>query len=151
MTSNLRLDAVDPHTYGLRASSACDQLIDQLFESSIPSAVESINQIADCGLRDRIMGAFINYTSTHDRDAFAQMIRGYLYLQANLDLGRHMHALRIIDELPSIELKAEPIEQTQPYPLPAADYTPQFAPMVKVLRDTCMPSHAPTAAISAAS
>ena len=39
------------------------------------------------------MGAFINYTSTGDREALAQAIKGYEYLAAHLHLGKHMHAL----------------------------------------------------------
>jgi len=34
MTSNTALDAIDSHTYGLKAAAACDRIIDKLFRST---------------------------------------------------------------------------------------------------------------------
>lgn len=150
MTSNSRLDAIHPHTYGLKAASACDPLIAQLIAASIPEAIKIIEQIESDEKQQRIMCAFINYSATGDRDTLAETIKGYEYLQANLYLGKHMHALRIIDELPEIEIPSVPLDQMPVYPQDADEYEPSFPSMVKVLRDTSMPSHAPTAAIPAA-
>jgi len=153
MKRKLRLDAIDPHTYGLRAAAAYDSLIDKLFASSIPDTIDLQEQIADPDFKDRVWSGWIHYLDTGDRDTAAQMIKGYQYLQANLFIGKHMHALAIIDKFRIAELLQRKEKARRAHDKLYACKTPliryegpTFRSMVEVLRDTCMPSHAPTAA-----
>jgi hypothetical protein len=151
MTSNTALDAIHPHTYGLKAAAACDHLIAQLEAASIPAAIRIINQILDPQMRDRAMGAFINYTSTGDREALAQAIKGYEYLAAHLHLGKHMHALRMIDEMDQVsDYPTDPIDEMPAYPVLAENYQPDVTAIIETLTESIQASNAPSAAISAA-
>jgi hypothetical protein len=149
MTSNLRLDAIRPHTYGLKAAAACDHLIAQLEAASIPAAIRIIYQILDPQMRDRAMSAFINYTSTGDREALSQAIKGYEYLAAHLHLGKHMHALRMIDEMDQVS-DHPTIDEMPAYPVPAENYQPAATCIIETLTESIQASNAPSAAISAA-
>ena len=152
MTSNSRLDAIHPHTYGLKAAAACDPLIAQIEAASIPEAIRIINQIIDPQMRDRAMGAFINYTSTGDREALAQAIKGYEYLAAHLHLGRHMHALAMQDQIDQV-FDHLPVTYEVPadvYPVPAENYQPAVTSIIETLTESIQASNAPSAAISAA-
>jgi hypothetical protein len=149
MTSNLRLDAIRPHTYGLKAAAACDHLIAQLEAASIPAAIRIIDQILDPQMRDRAMAAFINYTSTGDREALSHAIKGYEYLAAHLHLGKHMHALRMIDEMDQVS-DHPTIDEMPAYPVPAENYQPAATCIIETLTESIQASNAPSAAISAA-
>jgi hypothetical protein len=149
MTSNLRLDAIRPHTYGLKAAAACDHLIAQLEAASIPAAIRIIDQILDPQMRDRAMAAFINYTSTGDREALSQAIKGYEYLAAHLHLGKHMHALRMIDEMDQVS-DHPTIDEMPAYPVPTENYQPAATCIIETLTESIQASNAPSAAISAA-
>ena len=150
MTSNSRLDAIDPHTYGLKSASACDPLIAQIEAASIPEAIRIINQIIDPQMRDRAMGAFINYTSTGDREALAQAIKGYEYLAAHLHLGRHMHALAMQDQIDQVFDHLPVIDEMPADPVPAENYQPAITSIIETLTESIQASNAPSAAISAA-
>ena len=150
MTSNSRLDAIHPHTYGLKAASACDPLIAQIESASIPEAIRIINQIIDPQMRDRAMGAFINYTSTGDREALAQAIKGYEYLAAHLHLGRHMHALAMQDQIDQVFDHLPVIDEMPAYPVRAENYQPAVTSIIETLTESIQASNAPSAAISAA-
>jgi hypothetical protein len=150
MTSNSRLDAIHPHTYGLKAASACDPLIAQIESASIPEAIRIINQIIDPQMRDRAMGAFINYTSTGDREALAQAIKGYEYLAAHLHLGRHMHALAMQDQIDQVFDHLPVIDEMPAYPVLADNYQPAVTSIIETLTESIQASNAPSAAISAA-
>ena len=150
MTSNSRLDAIHPHTYGLKAASACDPLIAQIEAASIPEAITIINQILDPQMRDRAMGAFINYTSTGDREALAQAIKGYEYLAAHLHLGRHMHALAMQDQIDQVFDHLPVIDEMPAYPVRAENYQPAVTSIIETLTESIQASNAPSAAISAA-
>jgi len=151
MTSNTGLDAIHPHTYGLKAASAYDPLIAQIEAASIPEAIRIIDQILDPQMRDRAMGAFINYTSTGDREALAQAIKGYEYLAAHLHLGKHMHALRMIDEMDQVsDYPTDPIDEMPTYPVLAENYQPDVTAIIETLTESIQASNAPSAAISAA-
>ena len=151
MTSNTGLDAIHPHTYGLKAASACDPLIAQIESASIPEAIRIIDQIIDPQMRDRAMGAFINYTSTGDREALTQAIKGYEYLAAHLHLGKHMHALRMIDEMDQVfDHPIDPIDESPAYPVPAENYQPAITSIIETLTESIQASNAPSAAIPAA-
>jgi hypothetical protein len=149
MTSNTALDAIHPHTYGLKAAAACDHLIAQLEAASIPAAIRIIHQILDPQMRDRAMAAFINYTSTGDREALSQAIKGYEYLAAHLHLGKHMHALRMIDEMDQVS-DHPTIDEMPAYPVPAENYQPAATCIIETLTESIQASNAPSAAISAA-
>ena len=150
MTSNSRLDAIHPHTYGLKAASACDPLIAQIESASIPEAIRIIDQIIDPQMRDRAMGAFINYTSTGDREALAQAIKGYEYLAAHLHLGRHMHALAMQDQIDQVFDHLPVIDEMPAYPVLADNYQPAVTSIIETLTESIQASNAPSAAISAA-
>jgi len=150
MTSNSRLDAIHPHTYGLKAAAACDPLIAQIEVASIPEAIRIINQIIDPQMRDRAMGAFINYTSTGDREALAQAIKGYEYLAAHLHLGRHMHALAMQDQIDQVFDHLPVIDEMPAYPVRAENYQPAVTSITETLTESIQASNAPSAAISAA-
>jgi len=151
MTSNTRLDAIDPHTYGLKAAATCDHLIAQLEAAPIPAAIRIIDQILDPQMRDRAMGAFINYTSTGDREALAQAIKGYEYLAAHLHLGQHMHALRMIDELDQLsDYQTPQIDEMPAYPVGDKNYQPAVTSIIETLTESIQASNAPSAAIPAA-
>jgi len=154
------LDAIDPHAYGLRAASNCDPLIEQILKStSNADLIESLKLIAaipEADKRDRANQALIHFAHTGDRESAAQMIKGREYLIANLQLGKHMHALKVRSENPEfIQLirkpyPIEPIDETSSYPGRDANYRPIFTSIIDVLTETQMAAHAPTAAISAA-
>ena len=152
MTSNSRLDAIDPHTYGLRAAAACDSIINQLFTSTdnkdLIASIQFINdKISHQDDQDKLMQALIEYAATGDRDAAAQSIKGYEYLAAHLHLGKHMHALAVMDEMNlSIDYPTPELPEMPAYPVREADYSPACVSMVEVLRETSMPTHAPDAA-----
>lgn len=150
MTSNSRLDAIHPHTYGLKAASACDPLIAQIEAASIPEAIRIIDQILDPQMRDRAMAAFINYTSTGDREALAQAIKGYEYLAAHLHLGRHMHALAMQDQIDQVFDHLPVIDEMPAYPVPAENYQPAVTSIIETLTESIQASNAPSAAIPAA-
>ena len=150
MTSNSRLDAIHPHTYGLKAASACDPLIAQIEAASIPEAIRIIDQILDPQMRDRAMGAFINYTSTGDREALAQAIKGYEYLAAHLHLGKHMHALAMQDQIDQVFDHLPAIDEMPAYPVRAENYQPAITSIIETLTESIQASNAPSAAISAA-
>ena len=150
MTSNSKLGAIHLHTYGLKAASACDPLIAQIEAASIPEAIRIINQIIDPQMRDRAMGAFINYTSTGDREALAQAIKGYEYLAAHLHLGRHMHALAMQDQIDQVFDHLPVIDEMPAYPVRAENYQPAATCIIETLTESIQASNAPSAAISAA-
>lgn len=150
MTSNTGLDAIHPHTYGLKAASACDPLIAQIEAASIPEAIRIIDQILDPQMRDRAMAAFINYTSTGDREALAQAIKGYEYLAAHLHLGRHMHALAMQDQIDQVFDHLPVIDEMPAYPVPAENHQPALTSIIETLTESIQASNAPSAAISAA-
>lgn len=150
MRSNSKLDAIHPHTYGLKAASACDPLIAQIEAASIPEAIRIIDQILDPQMRDRAMAAFINYTSTGDREALAQAIKGYEYLAAHLHLGRHMHALAMQDQIDQAFDHLPVIDEMPAYPVPAENYQPAITSIIETLTESIQASNAPSAAISAA-
>lgn len=149
MTSNTALDAIFPHTYGLKAAAVCDHLIAQLEAASIPAAIRIIDQILDPQMRDRAMAAFINYTSTGDRVALSQAIKGYEYLAAHLHLGKHMHALRMVDEMDQVS-DHPTIDEMPAYPVTAENYQPAATCIIETLTESIQASNAPSAAISAA-
>lgn len=150
MTSNTRLDAIHPHTYGLKAASAYDPLIAQIEAASIPEAIRIIDQILDPQMRDRAMAAFINYTSTGDREALAQAIKGYEYLAAHLHLGKHMHALAMQDQIDQVFDHLPVIDEMPAYPVLAENYQPAITSIIETLTESIQASNAPSAAISAA-
>lgn len=161
MSSNTALDAIDPHTYGLKAVAACQPLIDQILTStdnqSIIHNIKFINRMQDAERRDRAMQALIHFTATGDQDATARIITGYEYVQAHLHLGRAMHALNIQDQKPGSELQMPILEsyipqldETPYYPRHADDYEPASASIIEIITETIQASNAPSAAISAA-
>ena len=154
MTNQSVLDAIDPHTYGLKAAACSNEISEMLFKSNQPTdlikSISLINEITDPGLRDRAMDGLLHFNSTGDRAASEQMIHGYLYLVAHLNLGNYLGALRRHNEAPSIEIDLPALDQIQSYPQHDETREPVFVSMVDVLLETSMPSHAPCAAISAA-
>lgn len=154
MTNQSVLDAIDPHTYGLKAAACSNEISEMLFKSNQPTdlikSISLINEIADPGLRDRAMDGLLHFNSTGDRAASEQMIHGYLYLVANLNLGQQMHAVQVRYESQQIEIDLPELDQIQSYPQHDETREPVFVSMVDVLLETSMPSHAPCAAISAA-
>ena len=154
MTSNTALDAIDLHTYGLRAAAARKPLIDQILAStdnqSLINNISFINNIKDPELRDRAMQSLIHMAHTGDRDAASRIITGYEYVQAHLHIGKAMHALTIHEETPGIDVEIPQLDEMPIYPQPAADYTPASASIIEILTETIQASNAPSAAISAA-
>ena len=156
MTSNSRLDAVVPHTYGLKAAAACDPIIDQLLTSTdnkdLIASIQFIkDKIAHPDDQDRAMQALITFAATGDREAAAQVIKGYEYLAAHLHLGKHMHALRVIDEMDQVlDHPIDPIDESPAYPVLAENYQPAVTSITETLTESIQASNAPSAAISAA-
>jgi hypothetical protein len=156
MTSKTALDAIDPHTYGLKAAAACDPIIDQLFRSTdnkdLIADIQFINEnIPHADDRDRAMQALITFAATGDREAAAQVIKGYEYLAAHLHLGKHMHALRMIDEMDQVsDYPTDPIDEMPAYPVPAENNQPAITSIIETLTESIQASNAPSAAISAA-
>jgi len=161
MTSNTALDAIDLHTYGLRAADARKPLIDQILtfddNQSLVNNISIVTNIKDPELRDRAMQSLIHMWHTGDRDAASRIITGYEYVQAHLHLGKAMHALSIQDQTPGSELQMPilgsyipQLDEMHIYPQPAADYTPASASIIEILTETIQASNAPSAAISAA-
>ena len=154
MSSNTALDAIDPHTYGLKAASACQPLIDQILSAtdnqSLINNIEMITKIQDPERRDRAMQAQIHFSATGDRDATARIITGYEYVQAHLHLGRAMHALNIHDQAPEINLEITQLDEMPIYPQHSNDYEPASASIIEIITETIQASNAPSAAISAA-
>jgi hypothetical protein len=156
MTSKTALDAIDPHTYGLKAAAACDRIIDKLFRSTdnkdLIADIQFINEnIPHADDRDRAMQALIQFHATGDREAAAQVIKGYEYLAAHLHLGKHMHALRMIDEMDQLsDYPTDAIDEMPAYPVRDENYQPAITSIIETLTESIQASNAPSAAISAA-
>ncbi|CAB4704373.1 MAG: hypothetical protein F2677_03320 [Actinobacteria bacterium] len=157
MTSNTALDAINPHIYGLKAADACDVVIDQILISTKPAdlikSITYINeQIVHRDDHDRAMQALIHFATTGDREASAQIIKGYEYLAAHLHLGKAMHALQIRDEMLDGEQFPQPpvIDEMPAYPVRAENYQPAVTSITEILCESIQASNAPSAAIPAA-
>ena len=159
MTSNTRLDAIDPHIYGLKAAAACERIIERLFTSTdnkdLIASIQFINdEIEHRDDQDRAMQALITFAATGDREAAAQVIKGYEYLAAHLHLGKHMHALRMINEMDQLSdnqtPQIEPIDEMSAYPVRDKNYQPAVTSIIETLTESIQASNAPSAAISAA-
>lgn len=153
MTSNTALDAINPHTYGLKAADACDAVINQILISTDPAdiikSISFINaQILHRDDQDRAMQALINYAATGDREAAAQIIKGYEYLAAHLHLGQHMHALQMRDDV--VQPQPPVIDEMPAYPVRAENYQPAVTSITEILCESIQASNAPSAAIPAA-
>jgi len=153
MTSNTALDAINPHTYGLKAANACDAVIKQILISTDPAdlikSITFINeQIAHRDDRDRAMQALLHYAATGDCDAAAQIIKGYEYLAAHLHLGQHMHALQMRDDV--VQPQPPVIDEMPAYPVRAENYQPAVTSITEILCESIQASNAPSAAIPAA-
>ena len=145
----------DPHTYGLKAAARSNKISEMLFKSNQPTdlieAISLIKEYPDPGLHDRAMDGLLHFSRTGDRAAAKQMIHSYLYLVANLNLGRQMHAVQVRYESQQIEIDLPELDQIQSYPQHDETREPVFISMVDVLLETSMPSHAPCAAIERSS
>lgn len=155
MTSNTRLDAIDPHIYGLKAAAACDPMIDQLFRSTdnkdLIASIQFINDnIKQPDDRDRAMRALITFAATGDREAAAKVIKDYEYLAAHLHLGKHMHALAMQDQIDQVFEHLPVIDEMPAYPVRAENYQPAVTSIIETLTESIQASNAPSAAISAA-
>jgi len=153
MTSNTALNAINPHTYGLKAANACDAVIKQILISTDPAdlikSITFINeQIAHRDDHDRAMQALLHYAATGDRDAAAQIIKGYEYLAAHLHLGQHMHALQMRDDV--VQPQPPVIDEMPAYPVRAENYQPAVTSITEILCESIQASNAPSAAIPAA-
>jgi hypothetical protein len=153
MSSNTALDAIHPHTYGLKAAAACDAVINQILISTDPTdlikSIAFINaQIPHRDDQDRAMQALLHYAATRDREAAAQIIKGYEYLAAHLHLGQHMHALQMRDD---VKQPQPPVVDEMPaYPVRAENYQPAVTSITEILCESIQASNAPSAAIPAA-
>ena len=150
------LNAIKPHEYGLKAAAACDPIIDQLFTSrdnkTLLASIDFIQQILDPDVKDTLMRALIHYAITGDRDKAVQMIKGHAYFAANIHLGKQMHILaKAQEKAQQIDFPEIVIDELPTYPLRSDDYDPAFTSELEILFETSMPSHAPDAAITAAS
>jgi hypothetical protein len=156
MTSNTRLDAIDPHTYGLKAAAACERIIERLFTSTdnkdLIASIQFINdEIEHRDDQDRAMQALITFAATGDREAAAQVIKGYEYLAAHLHLGKHMHALRMINEMDQLsDYQTPQIDEMPAYPVRDENYQPAVTSIIETLTESIQASNAPSAAIPAA-
>ena len=153
MSINSVLDAINPHTYGLKAAAACDVVIKQILISTDPAdlikSITFINeQIAHRDDQDRAMQALLHYAATGDRDAAAQIIKGYEYLAAHLHLGKQMHALRMRDDV--VQPQPPVIDEMPAYPVRAENYQPAVTSITEILCESIQASNAPSAAIPAA-
>ena len=94
------------------------------------------------------MQALIHYAATGDRDAAAQIIKGYEYLAAHLHLGQHMHALQMRDDV--VQPQPPVIDEMPAYPVRAENYQPAVTSITETLCESIQASNAPSAAIPAA-
>jgi len=150
------LNAIKPHEYGLKAADACDPIIEQLFKSrdnkSLIASIQFIQEMSDRDDRDTAMEALIHWASTGDREAAEQIIKGHEYFLAHLYLGKQMHALAKQQEMAQqVDFPEIVIDEMPNYPQRADNYEPAFKSELEILFETSMPSHAPDAAITAAS
>lgn len=156
MTSNTALDAINPHTYGLKAAATCDAVINQILISTDPADImKSIAVINAMQLQrddhDRAVQALLHFAATGDRGAAAQIIKNYEYLAAHLHLGKQMHALALKDEMD--QLTDHPIDQINEmpaYPVRAENYQPAVTFIIENMCESIQASNAPSAAIPAA-
>jgi len=153
MSSQTALNAINPHTYGLRAAAACDPILDQLFTSTdnkdLIASLQFINdRIAHPDDQDRARGELIKFAYTGDRDEAIKAIKGYEYLAAHLHLGQHMHALRMRGENPPPP--PPPIDEMPVYPDRDENYQPAVTSIIEILTESIQASNAPSAAIPAA-
>jgi hypothetical protein len=155
MTSNTRLDAIQPQAYGLKAAAACDPIIEKLFTStdnkSLSASIQFIkDNIKHRDDQDRAMQALIIFAATGDREAAAQVIKGYEYLAAHLHLGKHMHALAMQDQIDQVFNHLPAIDEMPAYPVRAENYQPAVTSIIETLTESIQASNAPSAVISAA-
>lgn len=151
------LDAINPHEYGLKAAAACNPIIDQLLTSTDNKSLIASIQFAQDNFKhkddqNRAMQAVIHFASTGDKDAAAQFIKNHEYVAANLHLGKQMHILaKAQEKAQQIDFPEIVIDELPEYPLQSDDYESVFTSELEILFETSMPSHAPDAAITAAS
>ena len=156
MSSNTALDAIHPHTYGLNAAAAIDDECNEIIPQSTTNAdlIKSCNyiteQIPAGGFQDRAWESLIHFQKTGDRNAAVQQLKDYVYLAANLHLGKHMQALVIKakdlehrNELPQPVLKQMPT-----YPDLDNNYQPVPTAIIEILFETIQASNAPSAGFS---
>ena len=133
------------HDYGMKAANACKQsAIDEIFSLPLIDAIGAAIALND----DAVMQAVIAWNGFDENlDRALEIIHGAAYMQAHFHLG----------ELPKIEREESEksarfyVNEFPVYPNTIKDLHPSpIISMVEILSESSMPSHAPTAAISAA-
>jgi len=133
------------HDYGMKAANACKQsAIDKIFSLPLIDAIGAAIALND----DAVMDAVIVWNGFDENlDRALEIIHSKAYVQAHFHLG----------ELPKIEREESEslarfyVNDFPVYPKTIKDLHPSpIISMVEILSESSMPSHAPTAAISAA-
>jgi len=156
MTSNTALDAINPHTYGLRAAAACDPVINQfLISTESADLMKSLAIINELHLQrddhDRAIETLLYFAATGDREAAARIIKGHEYLAAHLHLGKQMHALAMKDEMDQLtDYPIDQINEMPAYPVRDENYQPAVTFIIENMCESIQASNAPSAAIPAA-
>ena len=132
------------HEYGTRAADACKQsAIDEIFSLPLIDAIGAAITLND----DAVIQAVITWNGFDENlDEALAIIRSAAYMQAHF----HLQDLMAFEHLAIAPIPKKWLSE-HVYPKTIKDLHPSpIILMVEILNESSMPSHAPTAAISAA-
>ena len=133
------------HEYGTRAAEAVKQsATDDIFSLPLIDAIGAAIELKD----DSVMQAVIAWNGFDENlDRALQIIHSAAYMQAHF----HLNDLIMIEREEAARISELWLDEFPVYPNTIKDLHPSpIISMVEILNESSMPSHAPTAAISAA-
>lgn len=140
-----KIDPISFHEYGTRAAEAVKQsAVDEIFSGSLIDAIGAAIELKD----DSMMQAVIAWNGFDENlDRALQIIHSAAYMQAHF----HLNDLIMIEREEAARISELWLDECPVYPSTIKDLHPSpIISMVEILNESSMPSHAPTAAISAA-
>ena len=140
-----KIDPISFHEYGTRAAEAVKRsAADDIFSLPLSDAIGAAIALKD----DSVMQAVIAWNGFDENlDRALEIIHSAAYMQAHF----HLNDLIMIERLNAAPPIPKKWLSEHIYPNTVKDLDPSpIISMVEILNESSMPSHAPTAAISAA-
>ena len=140
-----KIDPISFHEYGTRAAEAVKQsAVDEIFSGSLIDAIGAAIELTD----DSVMQAVIAWNGFDENlDRALQIIHSAAYMQAHF----HLQDRHLVEREEAARISELWLDEFPVYPNIINDLQPSpIISMVEILNESSMPSHAPTAAISAA-
>ena len=133
------------HEYGTRAADSCSQsAIEKIFSLPLIDAVGAAIALNN----DSVLQAVITWNGFDENlDEALAIIRSAAYMQAHF----HLQDRHLVEREEAARISELWLDEFPVYPNIINDLQPSpIISMVEILNESSMPSHAPTAAISAA-